>query len=235
VDAPPYICWSAFVLPGVKWALDSGAFKEIEHFGEWTWTPRRYALWVRTVEHQVGGLEWAACMDWMCEEHMLKRTGLSVQEHQRRTVANYLELRSLAPGVKWVPALQGWEPEDYLRCAEMYERAGVDLASLPLVGLGSVCRRQHTPQIIAVVEALAGLGLRLHGFGVKTRGLQILKSGSFATADSLAWSFGARVRWHNHGWKMEGCTHSGGCANCARYALHWRSRLLSSLSVPAVA
>ena len=42
-------------------------------------------------------LEWAAPMDWMCEPAMLARTGLTVEDHQRRTVANFLELRERGP------------------------------------------------------------------------------------------------------------------------------------------
>jgi hypothetical protein len=34
-------------------------------------------------------------MDWMCEPFMLAKTGLSVREHQQRTVTNYLNPRVL--------------------------------------------------------------------------------------------------------------------------------------------
>ena len=63
---------------------------------------------VRRYRDEIGGLEWAAPMDWMCEPFMLAKTGLTVAEHQARTVANYLELRSLAPELPFVPVLQGW-------------------------------------------------------------------------------------------------------------------------------
>jgi hypothetical protein len=42
----------------------------------------------------------------------------------------------------------------------------VDLATLPLVGVGSVCRRQHSREVEQIIWALAGRGLRLHTFGV---------------------------------------------------------------------
>ncbi len=64
----------------------------------------------RLFQEECGQLDWAAVQDWVCEPFMLKRTGLSVREHQRRTVASYLDLRSLAPEVPWVPVLQGWRP-----------------------------------------------------------------------------------------------------------------------------
>lgn len=39
---------------------------------------------------------------------MLARTGLTVREHQERTIANFLELRRIAPGLPFIPVLQGW-------------------------------------------------------------------------------------------------------------------------------
>jgi hypothetical protein len=80
----------------------------------------------------------------MCEPDVRARTGLSVEEHQRRTIASVLELRALAPEIAWAPLLQSWTDGDYWRHAEQYERAGVDLRREARVGLGSVCRRQST-------------------------------------------------------------------------------------------
>ncbi|MGH8933286.1 MAG: DUF7221 family queuine tRNA-ribosyltransferase-like protein [Egibacteraceae bacterium] len=54
-------------------------------------------------------------------------------------------------------------------CADLYERAGVALTTEPLVGVGSVCRRQASAEITGLLTSLAALGLRLRGFGVKTR------------------------------------------------------------------
>ena len=51
----------------------------------------------------------------MCEPHLLKKTGLTVVEHQCRTVQNYLLLRELAPSIPFVPVLQGWKIGDYDR------------------------------------------------------------------------------------------------------------------------
>lgn len=127
---------------------------------------------VRRYAKEIGHLDWAAPQDWMCEPFILAKTGLSVVEHQRLTIANYLRLKELAPDLPFAPALQGWERADYLACAAMYEAAGVDLAAEPVVGVGSVCRRQATDEIGAIMAALSGLGLRLHGFGVKAEALR---------------------------------------------------------------
>lgn len=61
----------------------------------------------------------------MCEPVSVAKTGLSVGEHQRRTVDNFVRLRQFAPDLPIIPVLQGWRIGDYLRCADDY--AGIDL------------------------------------------------------------------------------------------------------------
>ena len=112
----------------------------------------------------------------MVEPIVRQKTGLSVREHQRRTLASYLELCALAPDLPWIPVLQGWEYADYLEHLEMYTAAGVGLASLPVVGLGSVCRRQDTSLAEELIRELCSLGLKVHGFGFKLQGLWRLRS-----------------------------------------------------------
>jgi hypothetical protein len=68
------------------WALDSGGFSELSLFGEWRTGPGDYATAVSRYIEEVGNLRWAAQQDWMCEPSMLRRTGLTVADHQRRTV-----------------------------------------------------------------------------------------------------------------------------------------------------
>lgn len=211
----------------VGWALDSGGFTELSLHGHWQTTPAAYIAAVRRYRDQIGRLEWAAPQDWMCEPDMLTRTGRTVADHQRLTVTNYLTLQDLAPELPFAPVLQGWELADYLRCAELYQRAGIDLTAVLLVGVGSVCRRQHTHPIAAVTGALAAVGLRLHGFGVKTRGLA-LYADHLTSADSLAWSYRAR-RAATDGHRTPGCRHTS-CANCPTYATAWHHRLTTRLA-----
>lgn len=211
------------------WALDSGGYSELNTNSRWTVTPQEYVEWVHRYATELGGLQWASPQDWMVEPWILKNTGLSVREHQERTVANYLELRELAPELPFIPVLQGWDVDDYHACADLYEEAGVELTTLPRVGVGSVCRRENTDEIRAIMGSLVGRGIRLHGFGVKSRGL-----GKYAnrlvSADSMAWSFRAR-KGHI---RMPGCTHftekTPDCRNCMEWALVWRERLVSELS-----
>ena len=208
------------------WALDSGGFTELTLHGRWQTSPTEYVDAVTRYDEEIGRLGWAAPMDWMCEPSVLASTGLSVAEHQARTVENYCLLRQLAPGLPFIPVLQGWTLGDYLACVDRYQTAGVALATLPLVGVGSVCRRQHTSQIGAIITELAVGGLRLHGFGVKRRGLA--RYGPLlASADSLAWSAHARRRP-----ARLGCVGHRNCANCLAYALAWRELVLADLDRP---
>jgi hypothetical protein len=202
------------------WALDSGGFTELSMFGRWTTDARAYVADVRRFRDEIGSLAWAAPQDWMCEPAILAKTGATVEQHQRRTVENYLDLRALAPELPIVPVLQGWGLVEYWRHVEMYEAAGVALASLPLVGIGSVCRRQGTTGAGALIASLAADGLRLHGFGFKTSGLRGTRS--LASADSMAWSLNARKNP-----PLPGHEHKS-CSNCLEYALAWREDVLAS-------
>lgn len=163
---------------------------------------------------------WAAPMDWMCEPFVVERTGLSVREHQERTVQSYLSLRG-----PFVPVLQGWTVEDYWRCIDLYAEAGVELRDEPVVGIGSVCRRQGTTDTENLIVELASYGIRLHGFGFKRNGLDRV-AWALHSADSLAWSYNARRNP-----PLPGCTHKN-CNSCLRWALRWRSTVVSKLELP---
>lgn len=311
-----------------SWALDGSGFSTVQIHGRWTFAAKEYAASVRRYRDEIGRLDWAAPMDWMCEpqvrEGLVKRrkpplcdacksagrtvlaspvrmrttavdgderptfrcevcnatvagkppqihvgrwrawaerqgnllraaiaeadrlkidavvvfhgTGLSVDEHQERTVENFLELRRDAPDLRITPVLQGWTPWDYLRCLALYEKRGVNLRAEPLVGVGSVCRRQGTATGERIIRWLAEEGLRLHGFGFKIQGLQACHD-ALASADSMAWSFAARRDRPLPGHDQPGPGRPKGhinCANCPTAALLWRDKLLASLtSAPA--
>jgi hypothetical protein len=242
-----------------RWAMDSGGFTQLQKYGRWTLTAGQYAAEVHRARDEIGGLDWAAGQDWMCEPWVIfgrnkhlkpshpmyfhgtrEARGIpaegpdedldsTIEKHQRWTVDNFLELRSLVPGV--IPSLQGWNLHHYVRCAEIYEQAGVDLTAEPVVGLGSVCRRQSTREIDLLVSALEARGYRLHGFGVKIDGLgtygYLLES-----ADSLAWSDGGRrVHPCAHGPNRFGKV-SQSEANCIHYAMAWRRKILATIAAP---
>jgi hypothetical protein len=208
-----------------EWALDSGGFTELSMYGRWTVGAAQYVSEVRRFRDEVGGMLWAAPQDWMCEPMVLERTGLTVTEHQQRTVENLLELRALAPDLPWTPVLQGFTNEDYQRCRARYADAGVLLEREPLVGLGTICRRQGTLEAEDIVRDLRRAGLRIHAFGAKTTGL-VRYAAAVESADSLAWSFGALKQP-----PLPGCTHTK-CNNCPLWALRWCRKLHHRLDGP---
>lgn len=209
------------------WVLDSGGFTELQMHGTWRVGARRYAQQVRHIAETVGSLTWAAPQDWMCEPAVIQGgtfkgksfvgTGLTVKEHQRRTVGNYLDLKAFDISV--IPVLQGFTRDDYLECVDMYHNAGINLSDEPVVGLGSVCRRENTVQIAEIVGMLHELGIRLHGFGCKTGAIR--KVGALLqSADSMAWSVS--------GFYEGPCTHlKSRCNNHLHWALEWRDRVLA--------
>lgn len=204
----------------VPWVMDSGGFTELAKFDGWTIGPEQYADDVRRWSARLNGLEWCAPQDWMCEPEMVERTGLSVIEHQDRTLANFVAL--LAEELPVIPVLQGYTLADYVRHVADYQDEGIDLTTAPLVGLGSVCRRENTDEIAEIVTVLHDLGVtRLHGFGCKAGALSRVGH-ILASADSMAWSKAGKERGP--------CTHlRSRCANHLHYALTWRSDVLASV------
>lgn len=209
------------------WALDSGGYSELSLFGKWRTTPAQYCQAVRRYDQEIGLLEFAAPMDWMTEDHMLARTGLTALEHQKRTVANFIELSELWDHTEsdnpFIPVLQGTSADDYARCVELYEDSGVHLADYPLVGVGSVCRRTKASDIDVILNRLHDIDpeMPLHGFGLKGQALRRCAP-LLASADSQAWAMRAR-----YGDPLPGHTHRK-CTNCLEFALRWRARFVGA-------
>lgn len=224
------------------YCIDSGGFSELQQHGRWMLTAKQYVTLIRRLLRELGPelCRWVAPMDHMCEEIVIRGGVLhgqkfhgtrelrglkpgdpeqdlttAVRIHQRLTVDNYLELTDLAPEINFIAVLQGNTFEDYIHCDDLYRQAGIDLGQLPVVGLGSVCRRQATSEIREIVEHFHGKGYRLHGFGVKTLGLAQY-AGGLVSADSMAWSAVARKEQI----RLPGHTHKN-CANCPDQATRW--------------
>lgn len=203
------------------WALDSGGFSELSLHGNWTVPPKQYAQEVRRAMDEVGSMDFAAVQDWMCEPVITAKTGLTVEQHQERTIDSYLALSSLLPGAPWLPVIQGWSLSDYWRHVDMYAERGI---TLDRVGVGSVCRRQATDMAERVMRTLAADGLRIHAFGFKKLGVARVHD-ALESSDSMAWSFQARRER-----PMAGHKHKN-CANCLPYAIKWASEMSAITSV----
>ncbi|WP_147317762.1 deazapurine DNA modification protein DpdA family protein [Streptomyces spongiicola] len=117
------------------WMLDSGGFTELSKYGQWTVTPYEYAAAARRYYDEISMMDVCAIQDWMCEDEILAKTGLTVERHQYKTVASFLNLMTLDADLPWMPVLQGFTLDDYLRCVDQYEQAGVDLTLEPVVGI----------------------------------------------------------------------------------------------------
>lgn len=171
--------------------MDSGAFTTIATHGGYPHGVQEYADHINRWS-RCGTLLTAVAQDYMCEPHMLERTGLTVAEHQRLTIERYDALLPLVSAYV-MPVLQGYQPHEYLEHLRAY---GERLAHGAWVGVGSVCKRNARPsEIGAVLWAIhqERPDLRLHGFGIKATALSSsLVSRLLYSADSMAWSFAAR-------------------------------------------
>jgi hypothetical protein len=146
--------------------------------------------------------------------------------HQASTCDNLWTLRNYAH-VPIIPVLQGWTADDYVRHIEGYREYGIDLSNEPIVGIGTLCRRQNTEEAAQIITRIHHEIPRasLHAFGAKITGLA--KFGHMlGGADSMAWSLNARYRP-----PLPGHTHAS-CANCLDYALQWRALVLSAIDRP---
>ena len=171
---------------------------------------------------RTAGLSLGQIVD-LCPDLTAEQEADRIRVHQARTVANFLRLRELAPDLPFIPVLQGYQTADYVRHVADYKAAGVDLEAETRVGVGSVCRRQGTHEIAELFRALSGMGLKLHGFGVKAGGLK-LSADYLASSDSMAWSFTAR-----RSDPLPGCAHKN-CANCPIYARRYYFNILETIA-----
>lgn len=253
-------CWQATV---PEWSLDSGGFMELSQFGRWTINPREYVEAVARYDAEIGRLAWCPVQDWMCEPQVIYGGTVGghefpgtrqhidpggvmsfdqlVEAHQRATIESYHVLTGLWPEYSdaenpFMPVLQGWEPWQYEQHYEMYAGAGIDLASHPVTGIGSVCRRSNTAALAEVAVVVNDLDLASHWFGIK---LTALETGTLAAGEMEAcgevWPSGMAsfdtASWSKHlarEPRLPGCTHVGKdggpsrCGNCPAGAAWYR-------------
>lgn len=155
--------------------MDSGAFTEISTHGFYRFGPETYALEVRRWA-SCGNLLAAVSQDFMCEAHILEKTGLSISRHQELTILRFEQIRSMVPPSIYVmPVIQGFHPDDYARHVRAY---GDMIEPGSWVGVGSVCKRNGDPR--AIESVLMRIkeqrpDILLHGFGIKAKGQKLGK------------------------------------------------------------
>lgn len=163
--------------------IDSGGFNVLSNgHAEFPWSVEEYD---RALS-EYGNFEWAACMDYACEERF--DDIMSVRERMERTVRNCIRHYNLDPDYKVLPVLQGRTLEQYLWCYDKYREFGIPTSH---VGLGTVCRLSSTKKIVELENALREKTSieKIHGFGVK---IDAIKNGArFDSMDSQAWVWAA--------------------------------------------
>ncbi len=203
-----------------RWIMDSVGFSELareqdlDENGEKI--PNDYRISV--AEYANGIVRWKRCgnllaavaQDYMCEAVILAKTGMTVREHQEKTVARYDELLRYETGVYIMPVLQGFAPGEYVDHLRMY---GGRLAKGAWVGVGSICKRNADPlKVLRVLMAIKHHrpDLRLHGFGLKMTALACEPIRELLhTSDSMAWSYHARMHgrsgndWREAKWMVD--------------------------------
>ncbi|MEU8469531.1 hypothetical protein AB0F30_16680 [Streptomyces sp. NPDC029006] len=226
--------------------VDSEGFSQLQKYGRWTRTFRQYAGDVRRYQDWFGPLfRGAFQQDYMCEDAIIHGgtfgkqrfvgTGLTLREHLHRTVGNYLDLMGIDDTLEIFPVVQGRRIQHYEYCIDLFDKAGVNLRELPVVGIGSVCRIQGTPEAVGIVRHVAsivGTG-RLHAFGFKTEGLREVGD-VVGRADSFAWGVDGM---HKPGCDFRLPTKRGHRphkheANCLRFMLEWRQGVLDAIGKP---
>jgi hypothetical protein len=230
-----------------RYAVDSGGFTELQQFGRWTISAEQYVAFLRRMWVETGPFDFAAPRDRMCEPWVINggvhnkirfegtryhleraRPGWTfddhVHEHQVLTAEDYVTQRRLAPELPIAPALQGWTEAQYVRHFHMYRELGVDLGALPVVMIGSLCRRQNTNEAFEIIDTLHDLGVRhMHGLGFKIEGLRQCWA-MFDTADSLSASLDGRYAGPCQHPPYATGVQPKSEANCLPYFLAWMRR-----------
>lgn len=228
------------LVDGAGLGVDLGGFTEVQKYGRWKASASECVDFLDRLWEETGEYDFACQRDYMCEPAVINGgwfngqwfhgTHLTVKIHQRLTVRDFLDMRSRAPKRKIIPTLQGGTVAEYLRCKRMYETSGVDLYAEPVVGVGSVCRRQNTAEATAIIRALRGEGLtNLHGFGFKITGLRNCWN-DLSTADSMAAFMRGRksgqpcphrAEWGKRDPTTGELTQPKNCGNCFAFAIEW--------------
>lgn len=178
------------------WILDSGAFSEIATHGHYRVGVTDYVAQIERWR-RVGNMRTAVTQDYMCEPWIVAKTGLSVAEHQQLTIKRYDEITKMTDAPV-MPVLQGYALEDYARHLQDY---GERLGKGQWVGVGSICKRNtNIAEIEDILFSIKSIrpDLRLHGFGLKITALRSAAVNDMLySADSMAWSYAARMAGRN--------------------------------------
>jgi hypothetical protein len=189
-------------------AADCGGYVATVRWGEYRYTPDEYVNWLRSWKTTP---TWAATMDFCCERDIATNKSEVMLRQDKTTDMAYLfwEQYRDCPWA-WVPTIQGWNVEDYVRHANELKPLVLDMqkhyADGWRIGIGTLCQRADSRMIRDVVMAVTSElpNMPIHLWGVK---LGAFKSNDglpeeVTSMDSAAWNglFGTnRERWRQSG------------------------------------
>jgi len=138
--------------------------------------------------------------DYMCETNIRAIGGYSVETAIRRTTRNTIDMLKYAEKIGFDTkrigrVVQGWNVEDYIRHIDlMLKKKVIEDKKDCVIGIGSVCRRNATLNIVNIIKAIRKRlpNAYLHAFGVKGDTLPYINR-LVDSADSFAWAIGS---WH---------------------------------------
>ena len=162
----------------VEVMLDSGAFHVLQRKVPLD----RYLSWlneyVEFVNNHIDLFDWVVTADIPCDARV--DSSLQYLPNRRRielTIDNTLKIIDrISDPRKFMIVIQGYTPEEYAYCCELYKRYGIVTAR---VGVGSLCIRkysenavQEVKQILETVRQHLPTWVKLHAFGLNVRFLK---------------------------------------------------------------
>lgn len=180
---------------GLDVALDSAGFVAMSRYWGYRWNLDQYVDLAGTLKPT-----WWAAPDYCCEPEIATNRE-EIGDRIARTAFKLDWTRQVAAdrGVTApLPVLQGWLPEDYVRCADM-------IGELPsIVGIGSMCRRRlgGAVGVLRIVTTLVRERphVKFHLFGVKGTAVAALTGHpAIHSIDSMAWDYAARRQMKRDG------------------------------------
>jgi len=163
---------------GFEVMLDSGAFHVLERKVPLNLYLQWLDQYIEFVNRHIELFDWIVTMDIPCDS----RPSPKVQRLPNRTkieltIDNTLRIidRIVDPR-KFMIVVQGYYPEEYAYCCELYKRYGIVTAR---VGVGSLCIRKYSrnavqeiKQILETVKQHLPGWVKLHAFGLNIRFLK---------------------------------------------------------------
>ena len=184
--------------------VDSGAgmiFSERTKRAEKRISIERYA---ELIQRQSPPVAWT--LDYPCEPTIRKEFGYTSEEAQAMTNENTIRLKDEYGLDNVMSVVQGYEIEDYIRNIELINETGLFTKR---IGIGSICRRGQTEEIVKVIKAVSSLvpsWVKIHAFGIKSQILQTEARYYIHSADSHSWAVQAFGRYANNGRGITGRT-----------------------------